>query len=121
MVAGLYDITIEQGARLRRTIYWRNEDGDLVDLTDATALAHFKTHHADDDTLIALTTENGGITLGGVLGTIVLAMTTAQTEAFDAEDFGVWDLKVIDSADEADRPLEGKYSISPQVSVAVAP
>jgi len=116
MTAGLYNTTIEQGARYDRTITWYDKDGNLVDLRTYTARAHYRNHHADDDIILELTTGNGGIVLGGLLGTIQLLATTAQTTALPAEAFGVWDLEMVDAAGEADRLLEGAFSITPEVT-----
>lgn len=116
MTAGLYNTTIEQGARYDRTITWYDENDALVDLRTYTARAQYRDHHAHNEIILELTTGNGGIVLGGLLGTIQLIATTAQTTALLAEVFGVWDLEMVDASGEVTRLLEGVFSITPEVT-----
>jgi hypothetical protein len=117
MPAGLYNTTIEQGARWQRVLTWRNEEGFLVDLTNWTAAATFRSDIKATDAIIELTSSPAaGITLGGAAGTITMEMLTAETAAFDAEDRGSWDLLMTDSSDESERLVEGTFIITPAVT-----
>ena len=69
MKAGKYDITIEQGAGFEVPLSYR-ADGDLVDLTGSRARLQMREKVGSSVVLFELTTENDGITLGGVDGTI---------------------------------------------------
>ena len=115
MTAGIYNVTIEQGATLSRTIYWYDETDTLVNLTTYTARATFKDKFGGT-VIVALTTENSGITLGGALGTIVLAITATATAAFTAPSHGVWDLELINGA-SVTRLLQGRFDVSQEVTV----
>ena len=65
---------------------------------------------------LTLTTENGGITLGGAAGTINILATAAATSAITATG-GVYDLEIV-AADTVTvtRLLEGIVIISPEVT-----
>ena len=67
MLAGIYHLTIEQGATLDRTLTWTDGDGVLVDLTGYTARAQVRDGKDATSAEVDLTTENGGITLGVTL------------------------------------------------------
>jgi hypothetical protein len=115
-IAGLYNPTIEQGATFSRTIYWRDENSQLVDLTSYTARAKFKTSHGASSSILELTTENSGITLGGAAGTITLTATATATAALSAPGHGVWDLELVDGSGVVTRLLEGRYSVTAEVT-----
>lgn len=69
---------------------------------------------ADSERLIAsLTTENGGISVEGV--EIKLIMSAAQTSAIEDAD-GVYDLEMVAPDGTVQRILEGKVSISAEIT-----
>lgn len=76
--AGRYDFVIEQGAGFDRTLYWKDEDGNPINLTGYTAEMKIKVLVGAAETVVTLTDESG-ITLGGAEGTIDIALTSAQT------------------------------------------
>lgn len=114
MLAGNYNIIIDQGAHFERLITVKNPDGTLFDLTDFTARMHMRTEIDADDIMAELTTENGRIALGGEEGTITLTLTADVTEAFDDE--GVYDLELIDADDKVYRLLKGKVKVELEVT-----
>ncbi len=70
------NFTVYTGATFFQSITWENEDGTPVDLTGYTAAMQAK---AGSVTLININTDNGGITLGGVDGTIELLISAEDT------------------------------------------
>jgi len=64
------------------------------DLTGYVARAQFRTSATSATILLELTTENGGIELGGVEGTIDLLMTDAQTTDFPKA-FAEWNIELV--------------------------
>lgn len=116
MSAGKYSPTIEQGTTFQRIITWRDVDGTLVDLANYTARAQFRKAHPSDTKIIDLTTENGGIALGGALGTITLLISATDTAALDAPSFGSWDLELEDAGGVVTRLVEGEYGVTPEVT-----
>jgi len=67
-----------------------------------------------DTVLIELTTENGGISINGPLGTVTLNLSATDTAAIEW-DVARYDLELIDGA-TVYRPLTGKLKVSPEVT-----
>lgn len=114
MLAGNYNIIIDQGAHFSRLITITDPDGELFDLTDFTARMHMRTEIDSPDIMAELTTENGRIVLGGTAGTVELVLTADVTETFDDE--GVYDLELIDSDGRVYRLLKGKIKVELEVT-----
>lgn len=107
-------IEIEQGATFKVTLTWNDENGTAIDLTAWTARMHIRDTIDTATILHELTTENGGITLGGVLGTIDLLISATDTAAFTFTS-GVYDLELINGA-EVTRLLKGSVKLSKEVT-----
>ena len=114
MPAGQYDITCDQGATFSRVITWKNSNGTPIDLTNYTARLQVRSNYPSSTVLLDLTTENGGITLGGVLGTITLAATATATAAIAADQY-VYDLELI-TGSNVTRVVEGSFTVTPEVT-----
>jgi len=115
MIAGVYNLTIEQGTTLSRTLTWTDSNDALVDLTNYTARAKVRDGY-DGTAVVDLTTENGGITLGGALGTVVLSMSAADTAALSVLKDGRWDLELVSAGGTVTRLVQGKCTISREVT-----
>ena len=115
MTAARYDIELEQGATFRHTLDYSDVDDRPIDLTGATARMMFKGGYTSA-AVITLTTENGGIVLGGTAGTIRLLIADTVTQALDI-DFGVYDLRLVYPDTTKDRLIEGKFSVSRGVTL----
>lgn len=111
---GTYDFTLYQGATFQRVLTWKDEAGDVTDLTGYTARMHIRTNLDADDAFITLTTENGGITLGGEEGTITLLISATDTAAITYAT-GVYDLELI-TGSTVTRLLQGQVDISKEVT-----
>lgn len=114
MTAGEYDLIIEQGATLDRTFTWKDSTGTEVNLTGYTARCQVRRSQAGAEKLLDLTTENGGITLGGIAGTIQLNASAAVTALLSG--FGAYDLELISGGGVVKRLLQGKVTFSPNVT-----
>ncbi len=115
MTAGNYTITIEQGATLGLTLTWRDESNALINLTGYTARMQVREQLDSATPFITLTTENGGIALGGAAGTITLNITATATAAI-TQTSGVYDLELVSSGGVVTRLLEGLVIIKPEVT-----
>lgn len=111
---GKYDITLYQGASFERIFAWKIDDIP-VNLNGYTARMQVRRDHPAPVAVITLTTENDGIVLGGSAGTITLQMSPEQTEALDAAQH-VYDIELVSPADDVYRILEGRFTISPEVT-----
>lgn len=109
-----HNFYVYRGATFSEQIEWKDESGTPVNLTGFTARMHMRETLEAADPFLTLTTENGGITLGGVAGTIELLASATQTTAITATS-GVYDLELVSGANVT-RLLEGLVIISPEVT-----
>lgn len=132
MAAGNYPLALEAGSLYQETWTWRTDvdpetlaGGTLVNLTGYTARFQIRRNLTDADALLTLNTENGGITLGGVAGTIVVRITATQTAALGANvadtrnnRLGRYELDLIPPSGAANtrRLMEGQVTLSGNVS-----
>lgn len=80
MSAGHHTLNINQGATWSQTLVWKTGNAPKpVNLTSYTARLTLQPWPTRRAVVVGLTTENGGITLGGSAGTITLDMTAAKT------------------------------------------
>jgi hypothetical protein len=114
MPAGIYNIVAEQGATLTRTITWNNTAGQPINLTNYTARMQVRNDYDSSTALLTLTTENGGIALGGVLGTVVLTVS-ASSMALVASGSYVYDLELVLS-DVVTRLVQGSFTVNAEVT-----
>ena len=114
MTPGKYNMICPQGATFSKTITWKIDDIP-VDLTGYTARMKAKDKHKTNcDPIVDITTENGGITLGGEKGTIDLLVSASDTSLIYAKDY-VYDIELV-STDFVYRLLEGKFIVTPEVT-----
>ena len=69
------DLNIKQGSDFDISFLWRETvGGNPVDLTDYAATLIIKRHKGDTTILAMLTSEEGGLVLGGEAGTIIITI-----------------------------------------------
>ena len=116
MPAGIYDIIIEQGATFNFALIWRDPSGMPINLTGYTARMQVRqTVTQPDPAPLSLTTENGGITLGGPAGPINVLATPVQTAGLSFR-AGVYDLELVSPGGEVTRLVQGSVVVSPEVT-----
>lgn len=113
--AGKLNMVIEQGTTFNPVLTYQDADANLIDLTGYTARMKIKNARTDATALEELTTENGGITLGGAAGTIALLFTDAETTAMTWET-GVYDLELVSGSGVVTRLLQGVVTVSAEVT-----
>jgi len=114
MAAGNLDFTIEQGATFNLLLTWKINNV-AVNLTNYTARLQARVDVEDTETVLTMTTANGGITLGGALGTISLDQTATQTALLPAGTY-VYDLELVAGTGTVTRLVEGELTVSPEVT-----
>ncbi len=122
MIAGIYNITCEQGTDFSRSCILKYPDSAdptgstylLYDLTGYTARMQVRRTLESASPEIELTTANSGILLGGVTGTIEIVMTNTQTAALDSD--GVYDLEIISSIGAVSRVIQGTFTLDLEVT-----
>ncbi len=111
-----HNFYVYRGATFAEQIEWKDENGTPIDLTGFTARMHMRETVDTATPFVTLTTENGGIALGGVAGTADLLAMATTTSAITAT-AGVYDLELVASDGvTVTRLLEGLVIISPEVT-----
>ena len=114
MAAGLYDITIEQGATFTLSLTWKDSTGAAVNITGYTARMQVRENYESESTLVSLTSAGGDIVLGGALGTIAVTIAASVTQLLQLEE-AVYDLELVNGA-TVTRLLQGKATVSREVT-----
>lgn len=114
MSAGNYTWNIPQGTYQERVFTYKDPAGNPIDLTGLTARMQIRPYKESAESFLSLTTENGGITLGGVDGTITVVIRTAQTSLIPSD--GYYDLELVDGDGEVDRVLYGSVRLDAEVT-----
>lgn len=116
MPAVTHNITVEQGATMRLLFKWETKDGAVVtpvNLTTYSARLQIRRSLASDPPVLSLT-DGAGITLGAD-GSITIEATPAQTALIDIRS-GVYDLELEDASGRVTRLVQGKVTVSPEVT-----
>lgn len=113
MTPGKYNMICPQGATFAKQLTYAIDD-QPVDLTTYTARMQVREKYTSKTVAVNLTTENGGIELGGDEGTINIYISDEDTSAISAKDY-VYDIELIASS-EVYRLLEGKFIVTPEVT-----
>lgn len=113
--AGRYDTICDQGATYERVIILRDSGAGLVDLTGFTARMQIRPTAASSIVTRELTSANGGITLGGIHGTITLTINAADTAAIPAGSY-VYDVNLTGADGKVNKPLYGTFQVRAQVT-----
>lgn len=115
-------LKIYQGATFFESWAWstapdENSPYTPVDLTGCTARMQIRSKIEATTPLLTLTTENGGISLGGTAGTIELLIDADDTAALTWTS-GVYDLEVVFPGGQVTRLTYGSVTVSPEVTRA---
>ncbi len=113
--AGIYNIICDQGATNTRTLTWRTEAGALVNLSGYTGRMQVRADHDSTTTILSLTTANGGITLGGALGTILITVSSTESATLTPGEY-VYDLELVAAGGEVTRLVQGTFLVRPEVT-----
>ena len=117
MTSKRLNLFIEQGGTFSKVLTWKTGTPPaLVNLTGKKAALTVKNSITATTTFLSLTTENSGIALGGVLGTITLSIKASATALLAAGEY-VYKLNIIDPAvlpaDDVVTPFtHGKFTVS---------
>lgn len=114
MIAGDYNINIQQGATFERVLTVTESDGSILDLTGYTARMQIRPEVDSEVVYANLTTENGLIVVDSVAGTISLTINASTTSAMTRE--GVYDLEIISSGGKIYKLLKGIVRIDHEVT-----
>lgn len=112
----IVQLIIQKGATYKKSMVYKNEDYTLVDLTGFTAEMQIRTGYGVEPIVAILSTSNGGIVLGGVLGTIDLLISKEDTKLLDVAVKNIYDLELLSPSNEVIRLIEGTVMITDNVT-----
>ena len=121
MLAGIYNITCQQGSTFVRVL--RIEYPDAIDptvfhpfdLTGYSARMQVRRTVSSTTAMISLDTDDNGIEITSPEdGEITITMTDTQTAALTSD--GVYDLEIISDTDFVTRILQGEFRLSLEVT-----
>lgn len=112
MPAAKLNLNIEQGTSYTKRLVWRDKNKRPVPLTGYSARMQIRPTVASTEVILELSTVNGRITLGAG-GAITLTLNPSETSQLKA---GVYDLELTDGDGRVTRLIEGKVTVSPEVT-----
>ena len=125
MLAGIYNIHVEQGSTYNLNLTWKDDAGDPIDLTGYEA--RMKVRKSYSGPVVLSLTSDSGIVLGGALGTVAVTATALETSqialdlaALTSNDSKpcqqmVWDIE-LENAGVVTRILQGSAFIYPEAT-----
>ena len=125
MLAGVYNITIEQGSTFGRLISLEQPDiaadptgatFEEYNLSGHTARMQIRRTVESTSTMLSLTTENGGIVInpGTPDNEIEIAISAANTATLTTD--GVYDLEIINNGGAVSKVIRGTITLIPEVT-----
>jgi hypothetical protein len=112
--AGRYNIIADQGATFTRTVYWKDENGQPIDLTGYSARMQVRTQYTATTTTLNLVSPTS-ISLGGGSGSVIIVVSATTMAAVAAGDY-VYDLEMVASNNIVTRLLQGTFKVTPEVT-----
>ena len=113
--AGQYNIVTDQGATFSRNLFWKDKNGNAINLTDYTARMQVRQRFVSTSTVLSLTSPSGGITLGGGSGSVVVTASASTMAAVAGGDY-LYDLEMVASNGVVTRLLQGSFTVRPEVT-----
>jgi hypothetical protein len=113
MIPGKYNMICPQGTTFSKQLTF-TIDSVPVDLTTYSARMQVREKYTSKTAIVTITTENGGISLGGEEGTIDLYVSDSNTSSIVPKNY-VYDLELISSSNVY-RLIEGKFIVTPEVT-----
>jgi hypothetical protein len=114
MPAGIYDMTIEQGATFALNLTLQDADGDPFDLTGYTGRAQLRVRYSDASPLVSFTVTVPQVGTLATEGKLSVGLTATQTANLPPRAL-VYDLELVKNADVI-RILQGRAEVSPEVT-----
>ena len=126
MIAGVYNITCEQGSSFLRILEIQKPDiatdptgqtFEDFDLTGYTARMQVRRTIDSDSALVTLTTENLGLEINPTEDTInMIKMSMAASVTASINSSGVYDLEIVDTTGFVSRVVKGVFTLVPEVT-----
>jgi hypothetical protein len=114
MIAGIYNITCEQGSTFTRTFTIQNPDGTIYPLSTFKARMHIRRDVDSTTAMFNATTENGCIEIEPTVGEIIVDLTAAQTATLTRN--GVYDLEIYTDDGLVYKVVKGLFRVEKEVT-----
>ena len=114
MIAGIYNITCEQGATFTRTFTSYNPDGTVFNLTGYSGRMQVRRDLDSTTTMAELTTANSKMSITPSLGEITISLTAAETAALTRD--GVYDIEIFNGSGAVHRVVKGSFRVDKEVT-----
>jgi hypothetical protein len=126
MIAGVYNITCQQGSTFSRLLEIEQPDLEAdptgqtyepYDLNGYSARMQVRRTIESSTVMVYLTTENSGLTInptGETINHIRIYMSDDVTASIGSS--GVYDLEIINGDGEVSRVIQGAFTLSPEVT-----
>ena len=111
-MAAVSNFYIDQGADFSTTLYLTDSNGDVLNLTDYTALGQVRKTYGSSTIAATFT-----LALTAATGQVTVTLTDVQTAALTSGRY-VYDILITDSSGDKTRILEGHATVVPSVSRA---
>lgn len=114
MIAGIYNITCEQGSTFTRTFTITQADGTIYNLAGFSARLQIRRDYDSTTVIHSATVANGGITVSVSFGEIHVDIPAATTATFTRD--GVYDLEIFTSSGTVYKVVKGRFTLAKEVT-----
>lgn len=114
MIAGIYNITCEQGSTFSRTFTIQNPDGTVYDLSGYSARLQIRRDFDSSTIMYTASTTNGRITMSVMFGEIVVDIPAADTASITRD--GVYDLEIFNAEGIVYKVVKGRFTLDKEVT-----
>ncbi len=112
----VYDIVVDQGATLHRSIALKSSAKNAVPLTGYTARMDIREKTPDADTILELTSPSNGLSINASIGSVIILINPSQTAAMTPGIY-VYDLELEEtSTGTVTRLLQGNLTVRAEVT-----
>lgn len=112
----VYDILVDQGATLLRSIGLKSSAKAVVTLAGYTGVMKIRESITSATALLTLTTSNGGLEINATAGTVLIIATPAQTAALAPGKY-VHDLELTEtSTGTVTKIIQGNLTVRAEVT-----
>ncbi len=114
MIAGIYNITCEQGSTFSRTFTIQNPDNTVYDLTAFSARLQIRKDFDSTSVMFTASSGNGHIVISPLFGEITVDISAAETATITRN--GVYDLEIYNAQGVVYKVVKGRFTLDREVT-----